>query len=115
MPVLLELFHEPFHDAAVEVVAAEVGVAVGGLDLEDAFAEFQDGDIEGAAARSYTAMVFSFFWSLLKPKANEAAVGSLMMRLTSRPAILPASLVLALRVVEVGGHRMTASVTGSPR
>ena len=34
----------------VDVVAAEVGVAVGGDDLEDALVELEDGDVEGAAA-----------------------------------------------------------------
>ncbi len=34
----------------VEVLAAEEGVAIGRLDLEDAVAEFEDGDVEGAAA-----------------------------------------------------------------
>ena len=34
-----------------------------------------------------------FFSSLSKPYARAAAVGSLMIRITSRPAILPASLV----------------------
>ena len=48
--LLLELGDEPVDDALVEVVAAQVGVAVGGLDLDDAFADFEDGDIEGAAA-----------------------------------------------------------------
>jgi hypothetical protein len=37
------------HDDEVEVVAAEVGVTVGGLDLEDAVAELEDGDVEGTA------------------------------------------------------------------
>jgi hypothetical protein len=35
----------------VEVVAAQVGVAVGGLDLEDAVAQLQDRDVERAAAQ----------------------------------------------------------------
>src|SRR3954463_2241870 len=41
--------------------------------------------------KSYTAIVSSFFLS--SPYARAAAVGSLTMRLTSRPAIRPASLV----------------------
>src|SRR3990167_9168330 len=39
--------------------------------------------------------IFSFFF-LLKPYARAAAVGSLMMRFTSSPAILPASRVACL-------------------
>ena len=48
--LFLEFGDEPIDDALVEVVAAQVGVAVGGLDLDDAFADFEDGDVEGAAA-----------------------------------------------------------------
>ena len=44
--------------------------------------------------RSYT-MIFCSF-SLSRPYASAAAVGSLMIRFTSRPAILPASLVACL-------------------
>ena len=45
-----ELLHDPVLDALVEIVAAEVRVAVGGLDLDDALADLEDGDVEGAAA-----------------------------------------------------------------
>ena len=45
-----ELVDEPVHNALVEVVAAEEGVAAGGLDLEYAVAHLQNGDVEGAAA-----------------------------------------------------------------
>ncbi len=45
-------------------------------------------------------------WRLSRPYASDAAVGSLMMRRTSSPAILPASRVaVPLRVVEVRQHR----------
>ena len=47
---LLELGDHPVDDRLVEVVAAEVVVAVGCLDLEDALAELEDGDVERAAA-----------------------------------------------------------------
>ena len=47
---LLELGDDPVHDALVDVVAAEVGVAVGGFHFDDAVADFEDGDVEGAAA-----------------------------------------------------------------
>src|SRR5713226_2818960 len=50
--VLLELVDEPVDDPLVEVVAAEVRVAVRGLHLEDALAELEDRDVERAAARS---------------------------------------------------------------
>ena len=49
--VLLELVGDPVDDPLVEVVAAEVRVAVGGLDLEDAVAQLQDRDVERAAAQ----------------------------------------------------------------
>jgi hypothetical protein len=38
------------HEALVEILAAEVGVARGGLDLEDALLDGEERDVEGAAA-----------------------------------------------------------------
>ncbi|WVZ67894.1 hypothetical protein U9M48_016911 [Paspalum notatum var. saurae] len=49
VPALDEL-DEVVHDALVEVLAAEVGVAVGGEHLEDAVVDGEDADVEGAAA-----------------------------------------------------------------
>ena len=37
-------------EQVVNVVAAEVSVAVGGDDFEDAVVELEDGDVEGASA-----------------------------------------------------------------
>ena len=50
------------------------------------------------------------------PYASAAAVGSLMMRRTLRPAILPASFVASrCALLKYAGTVMTASVTVSPR
>ena len=46
----LDVLQQPQHDHAVEVVAAEVRVAVGRQDLEDPVLDAQDRDVEGAAA-----------------------------------------------------------------
>ena len=47
---LLELGRNPVDDALVEIVAAEMRVAVGRLHFDHAFAHFEDGDVERAAA-----------------------------------------------------------------
>ena len=46
---LLELRRDPLDDPLIDVVAAEMGVAVGRLDLDDALTDFEDRDVERAA------------------------------------------------------------------
>ena len=48
--ILLEFVDDPVDEALVDVVAAEVCVTVGRLDFDDAFADFEDRDVERAAA-----------------------------------------------------------------
>ena len=88
---LLELVGEPVDDALVEVVAAEVRVAVRALAPRTRHRQVEDRDVERPAAEVVDGDFSSFFLS--KPYASAAAVGSLMMRRTSRPAIFPASFV----------------------
>ncbi len=65
--------------------------------------------------RSKTRIVWSEP-SLSSPYASAAAVGSLMMRRTLRPAILPASFVASrCALLKYAGTVTTASVTVSPR
>ena len=48
--LFLELADDPADDTLVDVVAAQVRIAVGGLDLDHALADLQNRDVEGAAA-----------------------------------------------------------------
>ncbi len=64
--------------------------------------------------RSYTAIVSSLFLS--NPYASAAAVGSLMMRTTSKPAISPACFVACrCASLKYAGTVITAFATFSPR
>mmetsp|Transcript_89283 Transcript_89283/g.198427 ORF Transcript_89283/g.198427 Transcript_89283/m.198427 type:complete len:214 (+) Transcript_89283:1116-1757(+) len=64
--------------------------------------------------KSKTAMVWPSFASM--PKASAAAVGSLMIRSTSSPAILPASLVAwRWESLKYAGTVITAWLTSPPR
>ena len=103
--VLLELVDEPLHDAAVEVVAAEVGVAVRGLDLEDALAELEDGDVEGAAAEVVDGDGLLLLLVLVVA-VGEGGGGRLVDDALDLEAGDLAGVLggLALGVVEVGGH-----------
>ena len=46
----LEFLHDPVDDALIDIVAAKVSVPIGCLDFDDAFANFQNRDIERTAA-----------------------------------------------------------------
>ena len=60
-------------------------VAVGRLDLDDAFADLEDRDVEGAAAEVVDGDRLVLL--LVEAVGERGAVGSLTMRMTSRPAI----------------------------
>src|SRR5690606_20865568 len=49
--LLLEFRGDVVQEGLVDVVATEVRVAVGGLHFEDAIAELEERDVEGAAAK----------------------------------------------------------------
>ena len=48
--ILLELVNDPVDDPLIDVVATQMRVAIGRLDFDNAFADFEDRDIERTAA-----------------------------------------------------------------
>src|SRR6185503_2738742 len=87
-----------------EIVAAKVRVAVGGLDLDDAFAYFEDRDVERAAAE----VVHGDRLVLLPLEAvGERRGGRLIDDAEHVESGNPAGVLgsLPLRVVEVRGYR----------
>ena len=103
-----EVLGQPGHDPVVEVVAAQVGVAGGGDDLEDVAPDLQDGDVEGAAAQVVDADALG---DVLAEAVGERRRGGLVddaqhLEAGDAPGVLGG---LALVVVEVGGagdHRL---------
>ena len=99
--ILLEFIDQPVHDALIEVIATEIGIAVGRLDLEDAVADLKDGDVERTATQVVDDDPFVL---LLVQTVGEGCGG----RFINDPEdILPCDLArifggLALAVVEVG-------------
>ena len=98
----LELLGQPGHDPVVEVVAAQVGVAGGGDDLEHVAPDLQDGDVEGAAAQVVDADPLG---DVLPEPVGERGRGGLVddaqhLQPGDAPGVLGG---LALVVVEVGG------------
>ena len=110
---LLELRGNPLDDALIEVVAAEVRVAVGGLDLDDALADLENRDVERAAAEVVDGDRLVL---LLVEPVGQRRRGRLVDDAHDLEAGNLARLLgrLALRVVEVRrhgdhglGHRLT--------
>ena len=101
--LLLELVQDPIHDPAVPIVAAQVGVAVGGLDLEYAVADLQHRNIERAAAQVVHGDLLVL---LLVQAVGQRSGGRLVddaqhFQAGDAPGVLGG---LALGVVEVGGN-----------
>ena len=111
---LPELRRDPVDDPLIEIVAAEVGVAVGGLHLDDALAHFEHGDVERAAAEVVDGDDFVLF---LVEAVGERRGGRLVDDAQHvQPAILPASFVACRWAsLKYAGTVMTASAMFCPR
>src|ERR1041384_7539818 len=101
--VLLELGNEPIHQQVVDVVTAQVRVAVGGDHLDDVVAHLENRDVEGAAAEIVDG---DDFVVLLVEAVREGRRGRLVDDALDVQARDLAGVLggLALSVVEVRGH-----------
>jgi hypothetical protein len=111
---LLELVGQPVDQALVEVVAAQVGVAVGRAHLEHAVADLEDRDVERAAAQVVDR---DLLVRLLVETVGQRGRGRLVDdALDVEAAMRPASFVAwRCESLKYAGTVMTASVTFSPR
>ncbi len=102
--LFLELVSQVVDDAHVEVFATEEGVAVGRFHLEQTVIDFEDGDVEGATAKVIDGDGLGVF--LVKPIGQRGGGRLVDDAQNLKPCDLARVLGgLALRVVEVGGHR----------
>ncbi len=101
---LPELGDDPVDDALVEVVAAEVRVAVGRLHLDDALAHLEDRDVEGAAAEVVDGdrLVLLLVEAVGQRRRRRLVDDAHDLEAGDRARLLRG---LALRVVEVRRHR----------
>ena len=101
---LLELRDDPLDDALIEVVAAEVRVAVGGLHLDHALADLEDRDVEGAAAEVVDGdrLVLLLVEAVGQRRRRRLVDDPHHLEAGNRARFLGG---LPLRVVEVGGNR----------
>ncbi len=100
---LLESIADQLHQEIVEVVAAQLGVAMAGQHLDDAFLDLDDGDVEGAAAQVIDEHAPPFG---LVGVVGERGGGRFVEDADDLKAGQFARFVggLALAVVEIGGH-----------
>ena len=99
----LEGVSHPVDDALVEVVAAQMGVAVGGQNFGDAVAHLDDGDIEGAAAQvvDHDLLVIFLIDAVCQRSGSRLVDDTLDVQAGDGAGVLGS---LTLAVVEVSGN-----------
>jgi hypothetical protein len=103
-----ELSGQVIDESQVEILAAQMGVAVGGLDFKHPVADLHDGNVEGAAAQiEHGDLLFLFLVQTIGQRCGSGFVDNALDIQSGNPAGILGGLSLA--VVEVGrdgNHRI---------
>ena len=101
--ILLELLDHVLHQLLVHVPAAELGIAAGGLDLEDPLTDLHDGHVQGPATEVEDHQgIFSFFIQTVGQGRRRGLVDDPDHVQTGDSTRVLGGLSLV--VIEVGGH-----------
>ncbi len=101
--LVLEFADNPVDDALIDVVAAQMRVAVGRLDLDHALADLQNGNVEGSAAKviDRNGLVLLLVQPVGQRRGGRLVDDAHHLQAGDLARVLGG---LALGVVEVGGH-----------
>ena len=70
LSLLLEIVHAVIDELVIEILTTEMGVTVGGLNLEDTFIKREKGDIESTTTEIENEDVFNTFGLSIKTVGN---------------------------------------------
>jgi len=102
--LLLEFSHAEFDESVIEIFSTQMGVTVGGLNIEDTFINGEDGDIEGTTTEIEDEDVLVSFLLFVETVGNSGGGG--LVDNTSNVELGDGSGILGgltLRIVEIGG------------
>ena len=101
--IFLELINQPIHQLLVDVVAAQVGVAIGGFDFNHAFADFKNRNVERPTAEvvNRDGLVFLLIQTVGQRSCRRLVDDSLYIKPGDLPGIFGR---LPLGVIEVRRH-----------
>jgi len=106
---VLKLIGKPINDGLVEVITAEVGVAVGAFHLKHVVADFKNGDVERATAQVVHRhlLVFVLFVKPIRQRSSGRLVDNAQHLEPCNLAGLLSCLTLAVaKVGRYGNHRL---------
>jgi hypothetical protein len=113
--VFFKFFGQPVNDDLVEIVASQVGIAIGGFHLEYAIAQFQDGNVKGTSTQVEDSdlQIGTLF---IKSVSQRGCRGLIDDPLDLQSGDLAGFFGgLTLGIAEIGGYGITASLTSCPR